>query len=100
MRGMNTRERIMANTPSISVNISSLVVAALPAQTALVKQGLADFPGVEVHAVSDDGRMVVTIEAAGDEETVACFERIRVLPGVLSASMVYHRFEPEPDEEA
>jgi nitrate reductase NapAB chaperone NapD len=28
------------------------------------------------------------------------FEEINHLPGVLSASMVYHQYEPDPDEEA
>lgn len=81
-------------------NISSLVVAALPARTGPVQAALIDLPGVEVHAVADDGRMVVTIDTATDDATVELFETIRQLPGVLSAAMVYHQHEPDPDKEA
>ncbi len=82
------------------VNISSIIVGAFPEQAATVKEQLFAMPGVEVHAVGDDGRMVVSIETDSDNNTVETFERIRQLPGVLSASMVYHQYEPDPDKEA
>lgn len=82
------------------VNISSLVVGAMPAQAGPVQAALADLPGVEVHAVAEDGRMVVTIDAESDDRTVEVFETIRQLPGVLSAAMVYHQHESDPDKEA
>lgn len=44
--------------------------------------------------------MIVTIEAASDGATVDTFEAIRLMPGVLSASLVYHQYESDPDEEA
>lgn len=81
-------------------NISSLVVGALPTQTGPVRAALSELPGVEVHAVADDGRMVVTVDTATDDATVELFETIRQLPGVLSAAMVYHQHEPDPDKEA
>ena len=83
-----------------AVNISSLIVAALPERSAEVQAGLAALSGVEVHAVAEDGRMIVTIESDSDGATVQQFETIRQLPGVLSASMVYHQLETDPDEEA
>lgn len=83
-----------------AVNISSLIVGVLPERSAEVKAGLAAMPGVEVHAVSDDGRMIVTIETPSDGDTVQQFETVRQMPGVLSASMVYHQYETDPDEEA
>lgn len=83
-----------------SVNISSVIVGAAPGHLDKVREQLAAVPGVEVHLVSEDGRLVITIEAASDGKTADCFEMIRQMPGVMSASMVYHQFEPEPDEEA
>ena len=83
-----------------AVNISSVIVGARPGDAAVVRQGLAALSGVELHALAEDGRMIVTIEAPGDEATVQTFEAIRQLPGVLSAAMVYHQFESDPDEEA
>ncbi len=83
-----------------AVNISSLIVAVLPERSAEVQAGLEALYGVEVHAVAEDGRMIVTIESDSDGATVQQFETIRQLPGVLSASMVYHQLETDPDEEA
>jgi len=44
--------------------------------------------------------MIVSIETASEGATVEIFEEIRRMPGVLSASLVYHQYESDPDEEA
>jgi nitrate reductase NapD len=44
--------------------------------------------------------MIVSIESASEGATVDTFEAIRRVPGVLSASLVYHQYESDPDEEA
>lgn len=75
------------------LNISGIVVHAHPQHQALVTTALGKLPGVEIHAASPDHKLVVTIEADDDRSTTDCFETIRQLPGVLSASMVYHHFE-------
>lgn len=95
-----TATMVTASTAGGPVNISSIIVSAAPGHLPQVHEQLSALAGVEVHLVSEDGRMVVTIEAESDGKTVDCFELIRQMPGVLSASMVYHQFEPEPDEEA
>lgn len=82
------------------VNISSVIVHPAPGGEATAREGLAGLPGVEVGATGEDGRMVVIIEAPDDAETTRIFETIRLLPGVLSVAMVYHRYESNPDEEA
>ncbi|MDR0777306.1 MAG: chaperone NapD [Azonexus sp.] len=85
---------------SPGIHISSVIVSALPAQSADVQRALAELPGVEVHTVAADGRMIVSIESVGDDVTLSHFETIRQLPGVLAASLVYHQYETDPDEEA
>lgn len=82
------------------INISSVIVGVLPADAAAVSKQLRALEGAEVHAVGEDGRMIVSIESASDGATVDIFEAIRQLPGVLSASLVYHQYESDPDEEA
>lgn len=79
----------------VEVNISGIVVHAHPDHLPVVQTGLCGLDGVEIHAVSPDHKMVVTIEASDDRATTDCFEHIRQLPGVLSASMVYHHFEED-----
>ncbi|HZV55371.1 MAG TPA: chaperone NapD, partial [Rhodocyclaceae bacterium] len=70
-----------------------------PGQADAVRARLAGLGGVEVHAVADDGRMIVTIETDSDGETVSAFDAINKADGVMSASMVYHQTESDPDKE-
>ncbi|GAB3553807.1 hypothetical protein GCM10027343_41080 [Noviherbaspirillum agri] len=85
--------------PQGTVSISSVLVNAHPDHIRKVQDGLALLPGVEVHVAMDDGRMIVTIEADADQSVANTFEAINQQPGVLSASMVYHQYETNPDQE-
>ena len=82
------------------INLSSLIVGVDPEHLMAVSGQLTELSGVEIHAVAEDGRMIVSIETTSEGATVATFETIRQLPGVLSASLVYHQYETDPDEEA
>lgn len=79
------------------MNISSAIVHARPGTAEQVQARLAAVAGVEVHAVSDAGKMIVTLESVDDAGTVATFETISALADVLSAAMVYHQVEPNPE---
>ena len=81
------------------MNISSAVVLAQPGRLELVRSGLGTLPGVEIHAVSEEGKLIVTIETDGDGPMADAFEAINRLDGVLSASMVFHQIESDPDKE-
>ena len=81
------------------MNISSAIIHALPRDVALVQTGLAALAGVEVHAVSPDGKMIVTIETEDDGSNAATYQLIGQLDGVMSAAMVYHQTESEPYKE-
>lgn len=81
------------------MNISSAIVHAGPGQLPVVQAGLAGLEGVEVHAVSPEGKLIVTIESADDGSNVATYEEIGRLQGVMSTAMVYHQIESEPDRE-
>ena len=82
------------------MNISSIIVHAQPTELASVRGSLEQIPGVEVHAATDDGKLVVTIETDTDGETAGTFDRINAMDGVMSAAMVFHQFESDPHKEA
>lgn len=82
------------------MDISSVIVSAKPDRGAALKARLEEMDGVEVHVVSEDGRMIATIEADSEKDTVKTFELIGQMPGVLAVSMAYHQIESNPDEEA
>jgi nitrate reductase NapD len=81
------------------MNISSIIVHAKPTELMSVRGNIEQIPGVEIHAVTDDGKLVVTIETETDGETASTFDRINVMDGVLSAAMVFHQFESDPENE-
>jgi nitrate reductase NapD len=81
------------------MNISSVIVIPHPDHVQAVVAALPGVPGVEVAHVSPEGKIIVTIETDGDRETVQAYEVISLLDGVLSASMVYHQQENEPESE-
>jgi nitrate reductase NapD len=81
------------------MNISSVIVIPHPDHIEAVRGRLQEVAGVEVHAVSPEGKTIVTIEADDDRETTRIFEYISQLDGVMSASMVYHQNESDPEME-
>lgn len=81
------------------MNISSAIIHARPGSAEAVQGRLAGLDGVDVHAVSEEGRMIVTIETGDDRGTVDAFTFISQMDDVLSASMVYHQTESDPDKE-
>lgn len=81
------------------MNISSAIVHARPGHAEVVRLALAAIAGVEVHAVSAEGKLIVTIESPGDRETADTFGAISQMDHVMSTSMVYHQTESEPEAE-
>ena len=82
------------------MNISSIIVHAKPTELSSVRGSLEQIPGVEIHAVTYDGKLVVTIETDTDGETASTFDRINTMDGVMSAAMVFHQYESDPQKEA
>jgi nitrate reductase NapD len=82
------------------MNICSLVVHARPERLGGVQASLEKIPGVEVHGRSDDGKLVVTVEDAGEHLAAETTMAINNLDGVVNAVLIYHYGGNEPlDEE-
>jgi periplasmic nitrate reductase NapD len=81
------------------MHISSLIVHAKPGADSLFRAQISGLDGVELHAVADDGRMIVTMESIDDTAIRNTYEAIERLEGVLSVAMVYHQVESDPDKE-
>jgi len=80
-------------------NICSVLVHAKQNMIDIVKQQLELQPGVEVHAKTDEGRLIVTVE---DKLRKTVGERIMgfyEIDGVLSASMIYQFSDDEFNEQ-
>lgn len=79
------------------MNISSVIVIPHPERIESVRTQLAMLAGVELQAVSPEGKMIITLETEGDRETTGLYEQISLLDGVMSASMVFHQQESDPE---
>ena len=81
------------------LHVASLVLHVRPENVPLVLPALAEMPGVEVPAASG-GKLIVTLETLSEADIVTRMNEMSLLPGVLSAALVFHHFETEPITEA
>lgn len=81
------------------MNISSVIVHARPGAADAVSDRLLALDGVEIHAVSPEGKIIVTIESDSDGATTGTYESIGRLDDVLSIALVYHQTESDPEME-
>ncbi len=80
------------------VNICGLLVQCHPEHATAAAESMAATPGVEVHARTPEGRMVVTVEDTADMRAHDRIMALHQVPGVLSITLSYHHFEtPTPD---
>jgi nitrate reductase NapD len=70
-----------------------VLVHAYPEKAADVSRRLEAMEGVEVHANTAEGKIVVTVEKPDDNSIADTLLELQVMPDVLNASMVYHQFE-------
>ena len=80
------------------INISGILVRAWPDELAAVRGRLEGIPGVEVHAENEKGNLVVTIESENIQSTAETLTTLQNVEGVLSASLVYHQEEQQPEK--
>jgi len=74
-------------------HITSLVIHADPGHIGQVSADISRLSGTEIHASTQEGKLVVTIEADNQQAVLEQVETINRLPGVLSSSLVYHQVE-------
>ncbi|MFK5968684.1 MAG: chaperone NapD [Candidatus Marithrix sp.] len=81
------------------MNISGVLVNANPDKISIVKEKFAEITGLEVHAVTEDGRLVITLECDDDKMMADTVIEINNCEGVLSAVMTYQYGNENLDEE-
>jgi nitrate reductase NapD len=71
------------------MTVSSVIIQAWPNKLPAIKQALTVFSGVELHAETPDGRLIVTVEDTPEMLAADCYIELTRLNGVLSAAVVY-----------
>ena len=59
-----------------------------------IRARIAQIPKAEIHAATDDGRFIVTLETDSTRHALDVIDAIRALPGVLNVALVYQHAEP------
>lgn len=80
-------------------NICGVLVQVHPERRWAVKEELEALPGVEVHAATEQGKLIVTVEDAEGAWAGATISRFNEVKDVLSVALIYHHFESEQEGE-
>lgn len=81
------------------MNVIGVLVHVQPSEEIAVGHALGLMPGVDVHAATSDGRLVVTAHDVDGRNASDSLMAMALIPGVINAALVYHAFEPEPPAE-
>lgn len=81
-------------------NILSLAIHLAPARAESAEAAIAALPGVDIVARGDAHRLAVTISDTDDALAIDSVTAIHRLPGVVSASLVYHAMDDAEIEPA
>lgn len=79
-------------------HVASLVAYPIFAQLDEVKAAITEVPGTEIHAVSEEGKIVFTIEGTSYKDIGKKMDIIRVHEGLLNLSPVYHQILDEDND--
>ncbi len=79
------------------MNISSAILHIAPLQLTAARTAIEQLPGVEIHAESPEGKMVVVIEDSDTNSAADTYVALHGIPGVASVAMVYQYSDDEPE---
>ena len=80
-------------------NICGVLVRARPGNARAVGERLDALPGVQVHARSEDDRLVVTVEDSGKYRCVDTISSFNDVEGVIATSLVYQQTDHDEQQE-
>ncbi len=80
-------------------NVCGVLVHARGEKAGNVAELLREMPGTEVHTVTDDGRLVVTVEDTDEQLAIDTIGKLADVAGVISTSLVYHEFDDDDNDD-
>lgn len=78
-------------------HVTSLVVHAAPKAVSQVEADISALHGTDIHAVTDEGKLVITLEGETQRSILDNVEAINALEGVLNSSLIYHQVDDLKD---
>lgn len=95
---MNTTPKETTESPLREYHVASLVAYPILAQLADVKAAILAVERTEIHAISEEGKIVFTIEGTSYKDIGKKMDLIRVHQGIINLSPVYHQILDESAE--
>ncbi len=80
-------------------HVASFVAYPILAQLNEVKQAITAVEGTEIHATSEEGKIVFTIEGNSYRDIGTKMDIIRVHKGIINLSPVYHQILDESTDD-
>lgn len=85
------------------VEIAGVLVKCYPQNNQQVSDRLTQLPGTEVHVMSNDGSLIVTVEATEQEKNIIdTISNLNTIEGVIASSLIFHHNDaglPQHQEE-
>ena len=81
------------------MHISGVLIHVKPEQQKSIEQQILNFSGTEIHASTEKGKIIITIDVENDHQITDTIMDVNNLKGVLSAVMVYHYSDSELSQE-
>lgn len=79
------------------MNYSGIFATTQPKNLEAMTRSINGLEWAEVYQSDENGRIVVVLEGETTEEEIARLQKLKRLPGILTAEMVYHYFEDEAE---
>lgn len=80
-------------------HVASFVAYPILALLNEVKQAITDVGGTDIHAISEEGKIVFTIEGNSYRDIGTKMDIIRVHKGIINLSPVYHQILDESTDD-
>jgi nitrate reductase NapD len=84
-----------AKLPSVdgTTEIASILVQTRPERLTAAEAAIRSIEGAEIFQRDAAGKLVVVVEATGDDPVGESLRRISLLPDVITANLVYHAID-------
>ncbi len=80
------------------MSISSLVLQTTPRRQRALRLELENIQGVQVHALTRDGQMVITVDEPDQSRVAEIIAQIPQMDGIIKVSLIYNVQQDEFSE--
>ncbi len=80
------------------MSISGIVIYVQPDAVDTMSKQITALGGVDIHATTDDVRLVATVDQQNDSKAADVFSKLQNMAGILNTALVYNNYEQNYDD--